>query len=1411
MGDSVILSILSLVDKRLNRFKGSSTGCTTRHQIETTIENYRKTREILNNAKKLLMKDPSLVATDELNNNIQQIDIRLTLATIEENTLTKRLNEFDYTESDYISPPSTPTIPALSSLSSAKIPTIITSASTSTSTTNETSTSTSKTISASTATTSKTIPLSSASTSIPISPRKVQVQQQQQQSTVLEVPTTSKEVLVNTQPNTIPVSPRKPTTTSSSSTTTSTTATPSVSTRKPSNPPIILPTDTTYNSENPEYIPVSKRGEQITKMLQQQHYQNETIVIPRKQSKSSKRYSRKVSTSSTTNPVNNNNNNNNNNNSNYISSSINNNNNKDRTNSIDKSSSSSSSSLTESVNSNTTQDESITIQDKVVVNQVKQQELEDQQQQQPAYVDQSSQHAEQIILLKEEDLDVIKEEEEEEQVTNVDEIEVEVEAEVEINSINNSSSDNINININNNNNNNINNNNSNNNNNNILSSSIADSFMLKQQQLARTGSDLTISQIIQPFVSSDQIIPSSLPSNILIYENANQKISQKLKMAKQIPVRKTSEARIGHARTNSLLNIQRNNSNIFSQSLPNASYIETGSHINNNNHTYNNNSNNSNFINGSSSSNLSLSNGSIGNSNNNINNNTSGGGQGERLAILQSLLKTEELTNNADRKVMDEINKVTRQKSEELYQLVWEVRNLDKAIATVLSNQVPIADINVASSKYNDDGHHNGNGTGHRGVGGNSSNTVTELSIQLKHSLERLLILVRNEPAILTETLWRAGYLREDSEKQSHHNLSQAIVFSLFGNCFTATDERLLLLLIRKIAELEFSKFSDKRKFGTQEPFSFTLLSTYLKCTFGKPYVISVLKDLIVSIIQDHNMNLENDPQKKAMLAEIGLDEEPQVDQNLLLQQFSGEFLQRVIALSTGLPYGLRWISKVIIEMYREHLRSTRPADFEETDFTRIKDSAVERELMIHLIFENFFIPALLRPDHYGVLPGLNISQKTRHNLIQIAKMVLTFLSTPQSIPPWLNESMNLEARINEYFNDLSMVQEPETYYNRPVYEMELGQNLLVSSTDLFQILELIYHNKPESKDVSETASLQLEMVEMIKDVQPAHHLQDGMKFLVINVIPRKKEGNEYRYSQQIGQSVRLAKENLIRALERTYARMQTEFVSEFMSRFSIDTGYCSCSPNIDDNNSSICGTCSLKSTMIGTFLKRSKDAMEKSDWWKGSDEEELEIALHTIERNLMTQIYNYTFSVSKEDVKFTKQLKSKSAIIDHRSLYIPDKYANQAPWELAQQEIRKINLYKSPYDKLKCIIDTWNIIFNYTKPLGESGPDDFLPIMGFVIVKARPENLLSNIQYISLYTLNIDPTAEVWFMNLKSSIEVVKEIMNDALNYHGWTKGILQPTTDRMDAMKKELKKKQKSKRYRASIIRLETSTSSL
>ena len=120
------------------------------------------------------------------------------------------------------------------------------------------------------------------------------------------------------------------------------------------------------------------------------------------------------------------------------------------------------------------------------------------------------------------------------------------------------------------------------------------------------------------------------------------------------------------------------------------------------------------------------------------------------------------------------------------------------------------------------------------------------------------------------------------------YSLCHAIIFSLFSNCFTPTDEKCLLCFIRvsfpsvsslplnrKYGNYQFRKTNNKREFvkkrvlcnrtsyelSTVWLFRFGFLC-YFSYTYANPYLVPVLKDIVISVCQDQCINLEEDPAK---------------------------------------------------------------------------------------------------------------------------------------------------------------------------------------------------------------------------------------------------------------------------------------------------------------------------------------------------------------------------------------------------------------------------------------------------------------------------------------------------------------------------------------------------------------------
>lgn len=71
-----------------------------------------------------------------------------------------------------------------------------------------------------------------------------------------------------------------------------------------------------------------------------------------------------------------------------------------------------------------------------------------------------------------------------------------------------------------------------------------------------------------------------------------------------------------------------------------------------------------------------------------------------------------------------------------------------------------------------------------------------------------------------------------------------------------------------------------------------------------------------------------------------------------------------------------------------------------------------------------------------------------------------------------------------------------------------------------------------------------------------------------------------------------------------------------------------------------------------------------------------------------------------------------------HRDLKIPKHHLAECPWPAAQQELILLSAYRTAGDKLKCVLNTCNLILNLLNVGGTVGADDLLPVLVFVLIK---------------------------------------------------------------------------------------------
>ncbi|XP_046579277.1 LOW QUALITY PROTEIN: GTPase-activating protein and VPS9 domain-containing protein 1-like [Haliotis rubra] len=192
------------------------------------------------------------------------------------------------------------------------------------------------------------------------------------------------------------------------------------------------------------------------------------------------------------------------------------------------------------------------------------------------------------------------------------------------------------------------------------------------------------------------------------------------------------------------------------------------------------------------------------------------------------------------------------------------------------------------------------------------------------------------------------------------------------------------------------------------------------------------------------------------------------------------------------------------------------------------------------------------------------------------------------------------------------------------------------------------------------------------------------------------------------------------------------------------------------------------KTDLVDRFLQVLYREMEQDSIWKAATENQLIDARLAVERLLMSRVYSHAMFPNGDgdfmrDQLFHQHLKKLSALITptHKDLCIPRMYHFECPWPAAQREIYMINAYKTPKDKLQCVLRCSTTIMNLLSMANEKSvpaADDFIPVLIFVLIKANPPCLLSTIQYVnSFYESRLAGEEQYWWMQFSSAVEFIK------------------------------------------------------
>ncbi|XP_071947898.1 GTPase-activating protein and VPS9 domain-containing protein 1-like isoform X3 [Antedon mediterranea] len=194
------------------------------------------------------------------------------------------------------------------------------------------------------------------------------------------------------------------------------------------------------------------------------------------------------------------------------------------------------------------------------------------------------------------------------------------------------------------------------------------------------------------------------------------------------------------------------------------------------------------------------------------------------------------------------------------------------------------------------------------------------------------------------------------------------------------------------------------------------------------------------------------------------------------------------------------------------------------------------------------------------------------------------------------------------------------------------------------------------------------------------------------------------------------------------------------------------------------------KTDLVEDFLSILKNWIQQDAIWSSASEAQKLDAEVATERAIMGRIYQLALYPNADGDTHRDQVLhehiqrlSKVVTASHKALQIPEKYRRESPWPAAQAEILNINVYKTPKDKLQCVLRCCSIVMNLLNMASDNsvpGADDFVPVMVFVLIKANPPSLLSTVQYVnSFYDNRLSGEEMYWWMQFSAAIEFIKTI----------------------------------------------------
>lgn len=159
-------------------------------------------------------------------------------------------------------------------------------------------------------------------------------------------------------------------------------------------------------------------------------------------------------------------------------------------------------------------------------------------------------------------------------------------------------------------------------------------------------------------------------------------------------------------------------------------------------------------------------------------------------------------------------------------------------------------------------------------------------------------------------------------------------------------------------------------------------------------------------------------------------------------------------------------------------------------------------------------------------------------------------------------------------------------------------------------------------------------------------------------------------------------------------------------------------------------------------FITLLEQDLEKSETFSSATEGEISDAKEGLEKLILKPLHQHFFRIDPNDRLLDEELFGKINRIAphiklHSHLHGPNELVDDAILELAIDELRKMDSYRAPRDKMQCILNCFRVIRHALDTvIGVSawGADQLLPVCIYTIIRSNPPSLNSNVNFIASF-----------------------------------------------------------------------------